>query len=214
MSIFYSQCRLIQGRVRIVSVGLLALLLISFMDGCASFSGKEIPAYSYADLAPASAEKMCLVVKTDGNGTNKYLDTAIDMFEKSGYFLKSPEHCSPTGEEIQNGLSIGFRNDFKFSNMAVAVISGFMSGASMTIIPGYGRDEYILNVRLANKKRLIKEYTYHEHIDTWFHLSMLFVIAGHMPGDTVQEVYARMLMNFLYDYSHDVQQGKLAALIN
>ena len=188
------------------------LVLCICAAGCASFPGKSLPEYTYADLAPAPEapeKKTCLIVK-DGVGDREMTEAAIAILEKSGIFLKSPERCTATGDEKGNILRIEFQNDLKAGNLAVAMISGFISGATLMIVPGYARDEFVMTVKLRNDE-FVKDYAYREYIETWFHLSMLFMMHDHMPSTTVRKIYDRMIMNFMYDYSRDVQQDALVA---
>jgi hypothetical protein len=180
------------------------------LSGCASFPGKDLPNYTYDDLAPAPEEKMCTVFPENSTGRiREFIDTSIVMFEKSGYFLKAPEHCTPTGDEKHNVMKVDFRNDIKAANLVGALISGFVCGATLTIVPGFARDELVMTIQLKRNDNLVKEYIYREHMDTWIHLFMLFKMADHMPHSAAREIYDRMIMNFLYDYSRDIQQGRL-----
>lgn len=201
------------NRPNVLRFGLLLLMFCFWVSGCASFPGKHLPDYTYADLAPAPEEEKICLVSSDKREkkAEDAPDATIAMFEKSGYFLKAPEHCTPTGDPVQKGFKVYFRNDTGFAGMAFAAASGFVSGASLLIIPAYARDDFVLTVQLKKYDQLVKEYVYHEHMNTWLHVSMLFMMPGRMPRATIHKIYARMIMNFLYDYSHDVQQGKLAA---
>lgn len=199
-------------------VPLPALPLLVFglwlMSGCASFPGRDLPVYSYADLALAPADKLCLVTAataTLSDGDREIIDTTLAMLEKSGYFQRAPGQCAPNREEEQTSIQWDFRNDTRAGNRAVAFISGFISGFTFTIVPGFGRDEFQLTVRLRKNDQVVKEYVYREHIDTWTHFSLLLMMSDHKPRDAVREVYTRMIMNFLHDYSRDVQRASRIA---
>jgi hypothetical protein len=198
------------------SILILSLLLLGlWLSGCASFPGKDLPSYSYADLAPAPDEKMCLKVAIQGTPTDddrEVIETTIVMLEKSGFFLKAPEHCLHHGEKSENDIQWAFRNDSPAANRVGAFISGFISGFTFTIIPAFAREELLLSVQLRKNDQLVKEYAYREHVDTWLHLSMLFMMFDHQPRVAVREVYNRMIMNFLYDYSLDAQPAKRIAI--
>ena len=194
-----------------VIIKLSVILIVSCCSiGCASFPGKNLPNYSYSDLPKAPAEKACLIISDDIKQTGRENTIEVaNKLEKSGYFLKAPEHCTPTeGMQTKNSLRIDFQNEIKAGNMAVAIVGGFVSGATFLILPGYARDEYVMKAQLKTDKSN-KEYVYREHMDTWFHLSMIFLMPGRTPPTTVKSIYDKMIMNFLYDYSHDVQQGEL-----
>ena len=140
----------------------------------------------------------------------KIIDESIAVLEKSGYFSKAPERCSPSGKPIHYALALDFRNDLKATNLVGAFLSGFISGFTLTIIPGYGRDDFILTAEFKKDNQAIKKYVYKDHMNTWIHLTMLFMMTNHSPRTTINEIYQRMLMNFLYDFSHDMQKGSLA----
>lgn len=197
----------------ILNSGLFVVFFGCSFVGCASFPGKDLPNYTYADLPQAPAEKSCLIISDDLKEEDREQTIAVaDKLEKSGYFLKAPEHCTPVeGTQIKNSLRIEFQNEIKAGNMAVAIASGFVSGATFLILPGYARDEYVMKAHLKTDKS-DREYVYREHMDTWFHLSMIFLMPGRTPPTTVRSIYDKMIMNFLYDYSHDVEQGESVAI--
>lgn len=180
------------------------------VSGCASFPGKEIPDYAYTDLAPAPAEKICLLVPEAVPEENRQMfEELIAVLEKSGFFSKAPEHCTPNGNTVHYALSVTFKNDLKAGNVAVAFVSGFISGFTLTIIPAYGRDDFVLIAEMKTNGQLLKKYVYKDHINTWIHLTMQFKMSDHRPRAVINEMYHRMLMNFLYDFSRDVQKGLL-----
>ena len=197
---------------RLLTLSFLAISL--WLSGCASFSGKDLPLRTYADLAPAPEEKMCLVTQPSSSisgESREVVDTTFAMLEKSGFFLKAPEHCTPDEKEIHNSIKWDFHNDTPAGNKAFAIMSGFICGFTFTLVPGFERDELQLKVQFRKNDQLVKDYVYRERVDTWIHLSMLVMMLNHHPRDTVREIYERMVMNFLYDYSHDVQSAKNVA---
>ena len=184
--------------------------LCLLVSGCASFPGREIPDYAYTDLAPAPAEKICLrVLETVPEENRQMFEESIAVLEKSGFFSKAPEHCTSTGNTVHYALSVKFKNDLKTGNMAVALVSGFISGFTLTLIPAYGRDDFVMTAEIKADGQLLKKYVYKDHINTWIHVTMLFEMSGHRPRAVINEMYHRMLMNFLYDFSRDVQKGLL-----
>ncbi len=195
------------------------ILVLSFLtfalwlNGCASFPGKEIPSYTYSDLGPPPQEKTCLVSKPTGSmkdADREVIDRTFAMLEKSGFFLKAPEHCSPNGEKIQNSIKWDFRIGTTPGNTAVAIISGFISGFTFTLLPGFERDYVQLTVQQRKNDQVLKEYVYRENIDTWVHFSLLFMMPSHRPYDVWREIYDRMVMSFLYDYSCEAQTTSIA----
>lgn len=193
--------------------GLLIFVLYIFVSGCASFVSKDLPTYTYADLPPAVGEKTCLVIADDlQKEVRETTEETIAMLEKSGYFLKSPERCTPQSPGSVNSITFDFKNEHKAVNFVVGFISGFISGSTFTIFPAYGRDDFKLTVQFKMNGELIREYVYRDHINTWIHLSMLFIMSDHKPRDIIRQVYERMIMNFLYDYSREGQRQRWLAM--
>ena len=202
-------------RVPVLALSLLAFGL--YLSGCASFPGKDLPMYTYTDLAPAPADKDKMCLETSPTGTlqdeiREFIDTTFTILEKSGFFLKAPEHCKQNDEEKLTDIKWIFRNDTPVENRVFAFVSGFVSGFTFTILPAFERDELLLKVQFLKSGRLMKEYAYREHVDTWMHLSTLFITSDHKPNDITREIYHRMIMNFLYDYSRDMHQAKRNAM--
>ncbi len=193
----------------------LSLLVLGFLfSGCASFPGNELPVYTLTDLPPAaSPEKSVCLLSVPDKGCDEECQEnfkpIMEMFEKSGYFQKAPEHCTPGSNE--KGFSINFTNetDYKFGNIALAVISGFICGATYGIVPAYERTDFTVKAQLKKNDNLLKEYVYREHVDTWIHPLMLIKMRDYSPNATAKEITKRVYMNFLHDYSLDVQQGKI-----
>ena len=201
-----------RSRMPVLALSLLVLGL--WLSGCATFPGHDLPSYTYVDLPPAPADKMCLVstqTTTLTDEAREIIDTTFAMLEKSGYFLKAPEHCTPDDEE-RTDIKWVFRNDTPAVNFAAAFVSGFISGFTFTIVPAFARAEILMTVQFSKNGKLLKEYAYREHADTWMHLSMLFMMSAHSPSTAARDIYNRMTMNFLYDYSRDVQQPKRIAI--
>jgi hypothetical protein len=192
----------------------LGLLLLFFLivSGCTSYPGKKLPVRTYADLVQGSDKRTC--VEMFGNAKAWHpviMGSSIYLLEKSGYFLKAPEHCTPKGEE-QNSITLNLYEDPQAGDILVSMVGGFIGIASLTVLPGYSREGFMLNVKLKKKGQVVKEYTYREDMITWVHFSLIFKTHDHQRFPAIGEVYERMLMNFLYDYSHDVQQHDVFAV--
>lgn len=198
----------------IISRGLLSVSLLAFVNliGCASFPGHDLPAYTFEDFPPAPRpeQKVCLIIHDDKNcdkECREFNDSINDMFEKSGYFLKYPEHCSPNPNANHHNLIFNFEPDREPGYMAIAVISGFIGGATFGIVPAFERDHLLFKFRLQKNDELLKEYVYREYVDTWIEILMLFKMSDHSSETAVKEVFKRVYMNFLHDFSHDFNKA-------
>jgi hypothetical protein len=198
-------------------LAILVLLTCILFTGCASFPGKNLPDRTFVDLAPEPedpAKKLCLVtpdMSTISEADRELYAVSVAMLEKSGLFLKVPEHGTPSGQPTQKHIKLDFRPEFKAGDIAVAVISGIVSGLTLTIVPAYARDSFVLTVQIRLGEELVKESVYREQMNTWIHLSMLFMLPEHWPRNVIGEIYDRSIMNFLYDYSHDMETRSLLA---
>lgn len=198
----------------ILSRCFLPLSLFAFVSltGCASFPGHNIPAYTFEDFPPAPSpeQKVCLIVhdeKDCDKECREFNDSINEMFEKSGYFLKAPEHCNPNSNADHYNLILNFEPDREPGYMAIAVVSGFIGGATFGIVPAFERDHLLFKFRLKKNDELVKEYVYREYVDTWIEILMLFKMSGHTPRTATKEVFKHVIMNFLHDFSQDFNKA-------
>ncbi len=193
---------------------LLPLALLLFGSGCATFPGKDIPAYTFADFPPAPENKQCLVISDKcTKGTCPDVDTIISLLEKSGYFLKGPERCIRNSTDKSKAMNVNFDQTFRTGPYLVDLINAFVSGYTLTLIPGRYREYYVMKVQFKHNDQVVKQYEYHDHIESWTQLFYLFKRPDpdYSKNTAVHEMYDRMIMNFLYDYTHDLQKGDVFA---
>jgi hypothetical protein len=194
--------------LKMFSVGLLSAV---FFLGCASFPGKELPAYTHEHIAPP-AQKLAVSYDVKalmfGKENERTTKTVQDEIEK---VLKA----SPLFSQVGPGVGLGeYQYSFVFRNegsFALAFLSGFISGFTFTIVPAYGRDEYILTVDVKKEDKVLKTYEYKDHMDSWIQLFLVFLMPSHWPENVGKEVVDNMIMNFLHDFAHDLQSGVLLA---
>jgi len=182
-----------------------------FAVGCASFPGKELPTYTY-DNVTAPAAKLTASYDVKALVFGKENERSAERMQEE---IQKVLQASPLFEKITPGTGIGeYQYSFLFKNegnQALAAISGFISGFTFTIIPGYARDEFVLTVDVKRGNSLIKTYAYRDHMDSWIQLLLVFLAPTHWPPDTSKEVFDNMLMNFLHDFSKDLNAGVLVA---
>lgn len=193
---------------------LVSLILFLVVNGCATFPGKDIPIYTFADLPLAPENKQCLVISDKcTKETCADIDAIIATFEKSGYFLKAPEHCTPKDDYKSNAMKMDFDWNFRTGPYLVDLVNHFISGFTFTILPARGRDYYVMTVQIKRNDQIVKQYVYRDHIERWIQLFYLFKRPepDYSYQVALHEMYDRMVMNFLYDYARDVQKGEIFA---
>ncbi len=180
-------------------VGILCFLAV----GCASFPGNNLPKYTYEQVLvrePKPAvdyDVKCFSLDRENAGSVSHFQGEIEkVFAKSNVFSK----FSPgTGREKYH-LSLVLKND---GNIAAAFISGFVSGFTFTVLPGFARDNFTLIVDVKKGDQLLKQYRYENYMDTWIQLFMIFLTPTHSPVDMGKEVIDGMLLAFLNDLQKD-----------
>jgi hypothetical protein len=105
-------------------------------------------------------------------------------------------------------LSFVFRDE---GNEALAFLSGFISGFTLTIIPAYAKDNFILTIDVKQNDRVLKTYSYRDHVNTWIQLFLVFLTPTHWPGTVAESIVDNMIMNFVHDFAKDVQSGVFVA---
>ncbi len=196
---------------RIVRVLLLGVLFAFCVAGCASFPGRELPTYVYEQMsAPANKISVTYDVKAIMLGKEN-AKTAEDVNKEISRILSE----SPIFTQAVAGTGTG---DYHFSfalrnegNEVLAFISGFISGFTFTVIPAYAKDNFIMTIDVKRGERLLKTYSYRDHMNTWIQLLLVFLTPSHLPGDVAKSIVDNMVMNFVHDFAKDVQSGAIVA---
>jgi hypothetical protein len=96
-------------------------------------------------------------------------------------------------------LAIDMTNE---GNILLATCLGTISGLTLTILPAYARDNYILTATIHDAKDApIRSYQYKDHISSWIQLFLLpFAASTEHVGD---EVRANMLKHLFTDIARD-----------
>lgn len=198
--------QLYKGIVRIVSVSLFSIFVFS---GCASFAGRELPMYTNDQLAaPEKKISASYDVKAFGlHGENAGVALTID---KKIQKVLTESHIFA---DLQSGTNSGdyhysfvFRNEGK-PGETLAFINGFVSGFTFGVIPAYARDIYIITVDVKQGDRVLKTYTYKDHMDSWIQLFLVVLTPFNWPPSVGDSVIDNMIMNFAHDFSGDIKSG-------
>jgi len=91
----------------------------------------------------------------------------------------------------------------------MALLSGCISGLSLTLIPVAAKDNYTLTAKLLDKEgNVLKSYVYDDYVRTWFHL-FLFPFVGTLKtvpddvmGNMVKNLYNDILNDNYLQYSY------------
>lgn len=183
----------------IVFVFLLAIIL----SGCASFPGKDLPRYTYQDLkasegkASVSYDARFIAL---GNENSKAAETFKNKVERVLKSSNSFEKISTAAASEEYHFSFLLKSE---GNYPLAFISGFISGFTFTVLPGFARDEYTLTVDVKKQGQLVKQYQYKQHVDTWIQLFLIALTVKHSPVDVTEQAVDDLLMNFMHDFQQD-----------
>ena len=175
------------------------------MFGFASFPGNQLPKRSKADIVASDykptidLEVKCYSLGRFHSGWSKgCANRTRQRLMDSGMF--SAVDVGPRYKEYH--LAIDMRNE---GNTFVAALTGVLSGLTLTILPGYAKDEYILTAELSRDGTVLKTYKYEDYKTYWIQLFMLFAFDNNFAkGDKVaDQVVDNMFWNLICDINRD-----------
>ena len=191
---------------------LLSTLTLMPLFGCASFSGRELPTYTY-DQIENTEKKVSVsfnVRAFDLHGENKSGGQFIEKEAQKVLNLSSAfAKVEPNKTDGEYHYTFYFRSDLDADHQGFSRVNAIFSGFTLLILPIYVRDNYILSVDVKQGDNVIRTYTYREHMNTWIEALLLFVMPLYWPPDTWQSITDNMLMNFVHDFSNDLKSGTL-----
>jgi hypothetical protein len=171
--------------------------------GCASFPGKQLPIYTYEQIAPQDPKPSIdydakfISLGRENAAAVRILQEEIEkVFNRSNLFSTI---SAGIGSEKYH-LSIVLKDE---GNVALAFLSGFISGLTFAVLPAYGRDEYVLSVDVKKGDQLLKQYQYKDHMNSWIQLFLIVLTPTHWPPDVAKNIIDNMLLNFLHDVEND-----------
>jgi hypothetical protein len=178
-------------------------------SGCVSFAGMELPIYTNEQLsAPEKKISASYDVKAFPAHSVINID-ASNLDERIQKVLSS----SPLFAQLKSGSDPG---DYHYSfvvrgevmpHVLIAQYAMLLTGCTLGVIPAYERDTYILTVDVKQGDRVFKTYTYKDHLDSWFHLFLMFLTPFNWPYSVMDSVMDNMIMNFAHDFGSDLQSG-------
>ena len=106
------------------------------------------------------------------------------------------------GHGGQNQLDITVNNH---GNKAVALITGIISGLTLTVLPGYARDNYDMTAVLSRNGAEVKRYEYSEHVTLVMELllvfGMPFVEGKDAPKNAIRDMTRHLVQDMRSDGS-------------
>lgn len=191
-----------KGSLRIV--GFCVAVWVSLVSsGCAGFAGKLPPTYTYDQIPrveqkPAvSYDAKFLALGRENAPATQHLNEEVrKVFLQSGVFSSFE---AAHGSGVYH-ISVKMETD---TNEGLAFLSGFISGFTFLILPGYERDEVTLTVDVKRGNDLIKQYVYKDHIDIWVQILLVALMPTHFPNDVARDLMDHMLLKFVHDVSTD-----------
>lgn len=191
-------------RTNLRVVGFCFAVWVSLLStGCAGFAGKLPPTYTY-DQIPRVEQKPAIsydakfvALGRDSRQLTQSLKEEVrKVFLQSGVF-SSLEAAQGSGAYH---VSVKMETD---TNEGLAFLSGFISGFTFLVIPGYERDEVTLTVDIKRGDDLIKQYVYRDYIDIWIQILLVALMPTHFPNDVARDLMDHMLLKFVHDVSTD-----------
>jgi hypothetical protein len=186
------------------------LILCLFVAGCASFAGGQLPEQSAQGLTDhgltVDYEAEWLTFGAANENVRKSFSKSIrDVLEESRMFSE----ISYSSGQAPLHLHFVMRNE---GNIGAAVLLGFLSGLTLTVLPAYARDDYILSVEVSGAEQTFKTYEYKDHLKSWIQLFLVFAMPGRSAAEVGGRVHANMLWNFLHDFQGDITSGDIPAI--
>jgi hypothetical protein len=195
-------------RKRTGQIVLISLIAVFVASGCASFAGRELPIYTNDQLAaPEKKISASYDVKAFGpRGENAWawnLDKKIQKVLTGSHIFA----------DLQSGTTSG---DYHYSFVLrteeqpgepIASLNVSISAFTVGIIPAYSRHIFIITVDVKQGDRVLKTYTYKDHMDSWIQLFLVFLTPFNWPFSVGSSVIDNMIMNFAHDFSSDIKSG-------
>ena len=171
--------------------------------GCASFAQNELPIRDLSSLDP-EAETPAIVYTLRFSSMGQENAVGLSIFEErvSSVFSESQAFSSfgpgIGGETYSLELSLDNSGD-----AGLAMASGFISGLTFFVLPGYAKDEYTLVAEVRRDLKLVQRYQYHDSMATWIGIVFIPWMTSRFPVTVANSVIDNMLWNLLADMQRD-----------
>lgn len=205
------------NKSRFIQIMMSFIVVVFITAGCASFPGKQLPTYTNNQL-PIPAKKISAtydvkalgIFGEDDKMSANRIDGKIQKILAPSPIFSDLKSVSGQSEYHYSFL---FRND-GIPPIPVAFLNGFICGFTFGLVPAFARDIFIITVDVKQDGRILKTYTYKDHMDSWIQIGLIVLTPFYFPITTSNEVIDNMIMNFAYDVSNDFRSGVFLAKQN
>jgi hypothetical protein len=176
------------------------LIFIALLSSCATFYGNNIqPLAIDKSSIVSNAEKVWIEVQFfDGeiNSNTQLNHVQTDKLARLvQYFLARNKYFTNytviTESKKITGKLIKLHM-YSYGNIALATLSGFITGYSLGVIPGYTKSHYLLDVELVGEGSA--KYQFHDSVSMW--LGLLFIPV--MPFvESLEQVVSKTFLKML-----------------
>ena len=94
--------------------------------------------------------------------------------------------------------------DWALAMPQLAMISGLLCGLTLTILPGYTHDDFLLSAELHRPGRERVTFRYEEGVTTWIELFLVFGLGGPTPADRIDETVDNLLRHAARDVAREL----------
>jgi hypothetical protein len=178
------------------------LVLLALTTGCVAVRGGDVPAQPRDKLA-APAGPVAASYQLEwfmlGSSKPKMAGTVLeDVFIKEA--RESGLFSSLTTEPAPYQLKVTVKNT---GNLAVALLTGVLSGLTLTILPGYARDNYEMIVTVSQQNNVIKEYRLNDHVTAVTQFFLIFAMPFNDRRNAQKDVLRNMSWGILRQMAND-----------
>lgn len=181
-----------------------SILVASFaLQGCVSFRSGDVASVppsggpAPADAPPINYDFTFLSRGTPNAAVTNIVQPIVEReLKASGSFKET--HVGNDGDPH---VKITVNNT---GPIGAALITGIFSGLTLTVLPGYARDNYMFNAVVTKNGTEVKRYHYEDGITTWTELLLIFGMPFNDSNkEKVEEIVADMTQNLAHDLKAD-----------
>jgi hypothetical protein len=200
----------IQKRTLFIRYSFIILLSAQFASGCISFPGKELPTYTH-DRIPAPERKSTVSFEVKAFSSEGGLEAnPWYVNEVQKILTQSPSFAQVVQNKGEGDYHCAFFFRVDPDNEALSNLSVILSGATYFVLPVYAQNNIQLAVAVRQGGETIRLYTYRDHLTMFGEILLLPVMLFYPPRNIAEFVVDNMVMNFINDFSRELQSGALA----
>lgn len=168
---------------------------LCFLTACASFQGgdlkpvRDLPKTDDKPSAQVLFDYKAIIndrPQSSEKRKNRYHQQFITSLRKTDIFGEVGKYV----DEPDLTIDLSLINDGSFSQFGA-----FLSGATLTVIPGRATDRFMLNATITNQEG--KKWSIHleERMNTWIHITLLPVAPFKWPGTVAKNIQENIARN-------------------